>query len=1222
MMRLQEGITVNDKFQNSIHLSLDLNHMDKVEAYIPTQSSLDILERYIDHVLGKKQEYSTILIGPYGKGKSHLLLVLLTLLRGSKECEKTVKQLLERIRKGKRQLAEKIERIRKEQKRFLPVLLTYVPDDLNQGFLLALHEALLREGFENLVPNTYYSEAIAVIHGWIAHYPSTYQKLEQILIEQGGDAKKLIQKLSQYDKNSYEQFLQIYPQLTSGGTFQPMINMSALSIYQSINELLCSEYGYSGMFLIFDEFSKYIEHHQPETISGNMKVLQEMCELANNSDTTQIHLTFVAHKSIKEYGTFLPAAVLNSFTGVEGRMTEIFFLTSMKNNYELISYAIKKKETLYAVYWKERQEEEAFITEYFNTAEFSSVFIKEEFQKIVVKGCFPLTPLAAYFLLSISEKVAQNERTLFTFLSKEEPYSLLWTVRNRKKEDDWLIGVAEIYDYFSSIFRKDTSQVWIHREWLKADFALNQTKEAAEQKIIKTLALVQMLHIPEDICGTDRILRLGSCLSQERYQTVIEQLLQKQILCFRIKTAAYDFKQNIGVDLEEEIRKVEQSHFTEISTVTALQKYAGFDYEIPKQYNQKYAMTRFFHYQFIQEKDFFALTKTSYLFDEVFADGKILLLVPKEYPDTDIEVQKERIKKTLNEWGDERVVVIQPQRIWKEKALLRRIAAIEYLLQREDFLEQNPIIKEELFLSQEDSFFEFHRIFDKMYRLGHGNAILYIRKRDDTNKKTNESLRQKEQVEYESLEKVTPIAFNRMLSRILEQYYHNTPLINQELVNRNHISPPIRKARNTIVKKLLKQEDCHTLTSGTSPEATIFRATLWYTGLLGKQPRSDTIFSVIEKIKTFIKEAEKRSCCFSELYEILQGKAIGMRRGVIPIYLAYCFAQFQGMIVISRKGKELELSMETLDQINEHPSGYNLCTEEGTSDKTDYQKNLEELFQDFIRITYAEKDMNRRITEGISRWMRSLPQYTLTVQKGIAGMEEWEFQKLCKFRQIFQKQEVNPWEVLFVKMPEICEGVEKQYREVFEKIAFWKRILDGHLSQVKKDAANKIKELFLWNETADLAQEFQRWYQKQGKKAEQKLYSTTTNHFFNYIRNLSTHEEDEIVSKISKIIMDLWIEDWNDESLAYLLNILQQIKQEVESHQTVQETEQEVCKVFLEDSSGTVIEKYYTQKEEETNAYLFRNALLDLMEEVGESVELEQKVAILAEVLKDLIVQE
>ena len=78
-MQLRDYVKFNSDFRDSVNLYLDLNKTDKIKSYIPTKSSVDILEQYLDAVLENKQ-HSTLLIGPYGKGKSHLLLMLLATL--------------------------------------------------------------------------------------------------------------------------------------------------------------------------------------------------------------------------------------------------------------------------------------------------------------------------------------------------------------------------------------------------------------------------------------------------------------------------------------------------------------------------------------------------------------------------------------------------------------------------------------------------------------------------------------------------------------------------------------------------------------------------------------------------------------------------------------------------------------------------------------------------------------------------------------------------------------------------------------------------------------------------------------------------------------------------------------------------------------------------------------------------------------------------------------
>lgn len=85
-----------------------------------------------------------------------------------------------------------------------------------------------------------------------------------------------------------------------------------------------------------------------------MKTLQDVCELCNSSKDEQLHLTCVAHKAIRAYGDTLSKEVKNAFRGVEGRLTEIQFVVSSQNNYELISDAIQKKSIFEA--WKEKNQ--------------------------------------------------------------------------------------------------------------------------------------------------------------------------------------------------------------------------------------------------------------------------------------------------------------------------------------------------------------------------------------------------------------------------------------------------------------------------------------------------------------------------------------------------------------------------------------------------------------------------------------------------------------------------------------------------------------------------------------------------------------------------------------------------------------------------------------------------------------------------------------------------
>ena len=99
-------IQINHSFQKSVNLQLDVDNYDRIGSYIPTRSSITILKRYWNIVSGKSGESASVLIGPYGKGKSHLLLVLLALLNDGKG-DRT-KKTINKIEKVSKETAEKI----------------------------------------------------------------------------------------------------------------------------------------------------------------------------------------------------------------------------------------------------------------------------------------------------------------------------------------------------------------------------------------------------------------------------------------------------------------------------------------------------------------------------------------------------------------------------------------------------------------------------------------------------------------------------------------------------------------------------------------------------------------------------------------------------------------------------------------------------------------------------------------------------------------------------------------------------------------------------------------------------------------------------------------------------------------------------------------------------------------------------------------------------------
>ena len=197
---LRDIIQFNSNFKTAINLYLSLNKAEKVLGYIPTKSSVSFLGEYLKAVLENKEQ-ATLLVGPYGKGKSHLLLVLLAVLSMKKtpESESAINELIDNVSKtdevGER-VSEYIGQVW-DKKRFLPVLITDTTGDLNQAFLYGLNDALKRDGLLDLAPETYYSIALDRIDDWEQNYFETYKMFERELTQKE-------ENLHRYEKNAFD----------------------------------------------------------------------------------------------------------------------------------------------------------------------------------------------------------------------------------------------------------------------------------------------------------------------------------------------------------------------------------------------------------------------------------------------------------------------------------------------------------------------------------------------------------------------------------------------------------------------------------------------------------------------------------------------------------------------------------------------------------------------------------------------------------------------------------------------------------------------------------------------------------------------------------------------------------------------------------------------------------------------------------------------------------
>lgn len=1188
---LKDIVKVNNDFRNSINIYLNLNKRDKIAAYIPTSSSVAILKDYLDAIENNKEQAS-ILVGPYGKGKSHLLLVLLAILsmdRQNKENQRIVDDMICKIDSMGAEGHAAVELIQStwENKRYLPILINGGAKDLDQAFLFAINDALKREGLSELAPKTFFSVAIDRIDEWKNNYQSTYTNFVNLLQEEGKTISQLRDGLHMYAQKDLEIFKRLYPQVTSGSEFNPFAAVDILSLYKSVTHELCDKYGFRGVYIVFDEFGKFIEGQDDKNVSGNMKTLQDLCELATDSKNSQLYITMVAHKSIKEYGRKISPEVINAFTGIEGRIVEKYFVTSSKNNYELIHNAIiKDEQKLTQIPCYEKILGKDALTSFYQVPYFRSNFKIEDFERIVLKGCFPLNPVAAYLLLNISEKVAQNERTLFTFISNDEPNSMAQAIK--ESNAIWSISPSLIYDYFIGLFKREVTNEYVHNQWLNAEYALSKCETIEESQIIKTLALLLIVNKEEEMPANIKGLSLAA--NSDDAVGVIESLEDRGIIYRKGSTNCYVFKTRAGSVLKSEIKNRRalignSAHFSK-----SLEAITGKHYIIPRRYNSEHDMTRYFAHEYMDSDTFIHINSSEALMNST-DDGKVISLFGFK------TISIKEIEKHLELLNDRRLVVVCPSKTIRVKNQLIDYEIIQELKNDSLFIDNNEILRKELPILEEDLETQIDESLRSIYIDDEKCRVLYFDGNDIQNRSAS--------------------FVEEIVNDCCEEIYARTPRINNEIINRKRLtSAQTKKARLAIIDAILSHTDDEKFYSGSNQPASIYRSLFCVTGIVDGNPERN-IAEILMAMNQFIDTCADNRRFIRVIAEQLTGAPYGVRSAVLPLYFAYALARRNEDVIIYFANVEQQLTAEMIVNMfsDDGWDSYEIFVSREDVEKERYLNGLNVLF---------EVNENRNLTNNrirnivvcMQRWFRALPQVTrnFTKSTNYDRVTSEDKEVMFKIKRLLQRVEINPYEIVFKELPEIT-GNRIDLSDTYEQISKAKTAYEDYYDWLIRCGIDSTYRMFTENRRSDLYHLLKEWYERQSTIAKNGLHGGRVTNLMTCIETLDEYNDSDIVKRVIKAVTDTYIENWGEDSLERYVVEFEDLKALIES--IGDERANDTMELSFTGHNGMAIHKNYRHAESGTGSIL-KNIIEDALDEYDD-LSVNDRVDILLEMIERIL---
>ena len=1208
---MNELIDISQGFQTSVNIAYDLNNDEKVRGFIPTMSSLYVIEDVLLSTVASSTQRARILIGAYGRGKSHIVLVLMSLL--FKQDELLFDTLLNKMKLNNPYLYEfAIEYLKNKQKIF-PIIVRGSSTSLTQSFLSALQQALNEEGFSDLMPETHFKAAVNQIENWRDKYPDTYKKFINSLSKPVND---FILALNEYDFYAYDEFTSLYPAMTSGSTFNPFLGFEIPELYENISIKL-KDKGYCGIYVIYDEFSKYLESSIATATNSDIKLLQDFAEKCNRSGSTQMHLMLISHKDIANYiDGNLPKDKVDGWRGVSGRFKHVNLHNNYSQMYEIISAVIHKNEPLWSEFRKDNKKRFDDLKDRFLK---NGLLEQKNEDDIVtaIEGCYPLHPISTFILPRLSEKVAQNERTLFTFLSSDDKYTLSAFLKITKS-DFALLTPDYIYDYFEPLFRKEPYTSEVHKMYKLTASVLRKVEDKSlHSKIVKTISLIYLVEQFEKLPPiVDVIVDAFRDMVNDPKEInhALKDLIDNECVVYLKRSNNFlKIKETSGVDIRDEIEKYKAQKLVSSKITTILNDSVFDNFMYPTAYNDSHDIIRYFDFKFIESAEFFSVSDWNKFISDgkTDGDGAIYAIIPKDQ--TEIEKIKNSILTEQNPHN--RIIFILPKQFIDIQADGLDFAAVT-CLKDEAVAMNDEILNDEYAIYIEDLSEVVGSYINGYTHPENGSAMYFY------NSKQNNFRRRAQ--------------FTGLLSDICNDVFSKTPIINNESINKNELSTVAINSRTKILVGLLANELAPNIgLSGTGQDVSIMRSTLLQTGVLKNvdadpviqiEPEDERMRNMLSEISTFFtqKAAKKGGANFQMLYDILTlyENGFGLKYGVIPIYIAIVLHLFKKNLVVLYRGSEVKITPELLNSINENPSEYSVILEDWNEEKAKYMAQLEELYSE--NITEREKTYNNftYLMLAMNRWYLSLPKYAkeMTSKYKTDGNAEKIDPAKRKFINNLKQFDGNPREFLFETVFDIF-GMKEFTVNVVPIIREVKEEYDNAVNNLVRELNSSLKMMFSTGKLkGSLTSIIKDWYESLNEKSKQYLYTGNENRILELMANI-TNDESSFVQRLAKAVTSLRIDDWNNDTVYTFLHDLNKFKTTIEEYNNRKKTDINTSasyEIIFTDTNGAKIPKRFDKAEYSDRAKLLLNEMTAHLDEYGQSITEQEKRQILIELLEKL----
>ena len=860
---LDSYVDIAQRFQRSVNLEHDALDPRALEGYVVSPLARDSAIRIAEGVASTDTARCWSIVGPYGSGKSSFLTFLMQLLTSADPDAAS----WEMLRKAKDVRAKKVNGLCAELGQpLLPIPIT----GERAAFSLVLARGLLN-AIEQHLPRR-----------------ATFRKLKT-------RAESVIKDMEE------------------GRTVRDTL---VVELFEDVATTVAATSEWTGVFIVLDEMGKLLEWSAQQPSESDVYLLQLLAESASRLEDARLVVLTVLHQGFEAYSSSLPAQTRAEWEKISGRFEVIPYVESARHLIRLISGAVQASPKAKQTPLFKRLD-----------ANCDAITVPGESDQETLgkqlRACFPLNPVTAISLGPVFRlKIAQNERSLFSFLSSHEPQGFQDYLRRVSgAADDSAYSLADLFDYLVENTGARLSGSTDGRNIAAGCEAIERLPADASPlhaRLLKAIAILTAIRRQVPFPASAANLSLAFDEDEDSVREVLSELEQLSLVVFRRFVSGYQIWD--GSDLE--ITKLVEA------ARTRLLAQGGFAEQLGRGFNpQPVVASRHYHQtgtlRFLLPR-FVSATPDGTLIEPGGAgDGELIYLVP-DRPNAKIKPHAFSTGTFALEESRPVVLVAPSDKRAVVDALLEYFS-VRHVLEHTPELSGDPVARRTL---EEQAAASEHALRNVLASAYSGSAS-------------------KKGVAWHVLGESDAITVRgrpgSAASDVFDRVFHSAPVILNELANRHDLSSAAASARREVLERMLgKGDEARLGIEGTPPELSIYRSALEVSGLHRKvggkwvfrKPSADSSFlSMWKHLESRLSASRGTRLTFGELVDELGQPPFGIRRGVAPILLMAYYLANKDDIFIYEDGSFLpEVGPDLVLRLLKHPKSVEFQEVKATGD--------------------------------------------------------------------------------------------------------------------------------------------------------------------------------------------------------------------------------------------------------------------------------------------------